>query len=262
MNPVKLNYEEWLKKDQKGFWNEFHRTKNLEMRNFLIEKYLHLVKYHAQRLGAKLHDKLDWDDLEQAGVFGLIQAIENFDPQRGNKFETYCALRIRGAILDDIRSHDWVPRLVRQKAKAWQEAFQTLEEKLGREPSEKEMADYLKLSLADFRKMTQEASTVSMFSLNSKDKDEESQGLNEVISDPKSSSPLEKVEKKDLIQTMIQNLSYEEKLVIQMYYYDGLTMKEIGVALGLSESRVCQIHGYLIKRLKTKYSSQIRKIAA
>lgn len=262
MNPPKDNLLEWLRRDPIGFWREFKETGDQEMRNCLIESFLHLVNYHAERLGAKLHDKLDLDDLKQVGVFGLIQAIEAYDPLRKIKFETYCAMRIRGAILDDLRSHDWVPRLIRQRSKQLEKAYRALEEKLSRPPHDKEMAEHLGMTLEEYYELARDASAVSVLSLNGKDSDENStSGLGD-LSDKKASNPAKKLEKKDLIQNMLAELNDEEKKVLMLYYYEELTMKEIGKVLELSESRISQIHSGLLNRLRFKYGKDVKSFAA
>ena len=141
------------KNDIQKVWTEFFQTHSEESRNALMENYLHLVKYSAERIWVKLPDKVELDDLIQAGIFGLKDAIEAYDPERGVKFETYCAPRIRGSILDELRSMDWVPRLVRARAHQLERARQTLEAQLGRMPTEKELAQELELDKVEFHRL-------------------------------------------------------------------------------------------------------------
>ena len=149
-------------------WRDYKRAGEEKVRNRLIEHYLHLVRYNAERIGAKLPDEVDVDDLMSSGIFGLVDAIDAFDLERGVKFETYCAPRIRGAILDELRSMDWVPRLVRSRAHKLNEAVHSLETCLGRKPTEKELAKKMRLSLKDFRKLQRDAQAVGLVSLSRK----------------------------------------------------------------------------------------------
>jgi len=152
-------------KDIKQVWIEFKKSKSDALRNALMENYLHLVRYNAERIHVKLPDEVELDDLMSAGIFGLMDAINAFDLNRGVKFETYCAPRIRGAILDELRSMDWVPRLVRSRAHKLDTAAKSLEAELGRCPTNHEIADRLKVSLGEFEKMAKDASAVGLVSL-------------------------------------------------------------------------------------------------
>src|SRR6195256_788639 len=153
--------------DIQEFWHGFKADPtNQEMRNRLVEQYLPLVKYNGERIWARLPEGVELDDLVSAGVFGLMDAIEAFDLSRGVKFETYCVPRIRGAMLDELRTMDWVPRLVRSKASKLNEGLKTLEAKLGRSPTEVELAEYMSLSVSELEKMVTDANAVNLISLN------------------------------------------------------------------------------------------------
>src|SRR3954452_15844470 len=156
------------KRDIKDVWIEYKKTRTEALRNILMENYLHLVRYNAERIHIKLPDEVEVDDLMSAGIFGLMDAIAAFDLDRGVKFETYCAPRIRGAILDELRSMDWVPRLVRSRAHKMDGAVKQLEVELGRAPTNDEVAQRLKISMGEFEKMAKDASAVGLVSLSRK----------------------------------------------------------------------------------------------
>ena len=222
-------------------------------RNRLIEVYLPLVKYNAERVWAKLPEGVDLNDLISAGVFGLMDAIDAFDLTRGVKFETYCVPRIRGAMLDELRTMDWVPRLVRSKASKMEAARKEVEAKVGRPPTDKELAAKLSLTPEEFDKMKSEASAVNLVSLNKKWYETDSyKDVREIdiLEDIKGEDPTTGIQKRDLMKLVTKGLNRNERLIIILYYYEELTMKEIGNTLGLSESRVSQMHSSIVARLK------------
>lgn len=226
---------------------------NQDLRNVLIERYLPLVRYNADRVWAKLPDGVDLNDLISAGVFGLMDAIEAFDMTRGVKFETYCVPRIRGAMLDELRTMDWVPRLVRSKASKMEAARKQAEAELGRPPTDGEIAGKLELPLEEFEKMKAEASAVGLVSLNKKWYETDSyKDVREIdiVEDSKGEDPTRGIQKRDLMKLVTKGLNRNERLIIILYYYEELTMKEIGQTLGLSESRVSQMHSSIVARLK------------
>lgn len=236
-------------------WREFKRTGDTDLRNTLIEKYLPLVKYIAERLLAKLPQNIELDDLTSAGIFGLMDAIEGFDLSRGVKFETYCTTRIRGAILDELRSLDWVPRIVRNKANRLEGALRGLEMQLGRTPTDVEMAERLGVSGDEYEELLRESSAVTMVSLT--DKSREDQGSKtlrtiDFLENKKQVDPEEELKKREITEFITKGLSQKERLIMLLYYYEELTMREIGATLELSESRVCQLHSRIILRLKNQ----------
>lgn len=234
-------------------WRAFRASPNDELRNRLVEHYLSIVRFTAERIRVKLPDEVDVDDLMSAGIFGLVDAIDAFDLDRGVKFETYCAPRIRGAILDELRSMDWVPRLVRHRAHKLNETIRTLEAELGRIPTEDEIARRLKLPKEHFEKLMRDASAVSQVSLSHKFKDSDSdRDLAEidVVPDERSCDPVIEAQKTDIKEFITHELSRAERLIIVLYYYEQMTMKEIGATLDLSESRVSQMHSAIIARLR------------
>jgi RNA polymerase sigma factor for flagellar operon FliA len=225
------------------------------MRNQLVENYLPLVKYNGERIWARLPEGVELDDLISAGVFGLMDAIDAFDLERGVKFETYCVPRIRGAMLDELRSMDWVPRLVRSKASKLNEAIKTLEANLGRSPTEIELAEHMGLSVAELEKMMSDANAVNLISLNKKWYETDSyKDVREIdiLEDKKGEDPTKRIQKADLMRLVTKGLNRNERLIIILYYYEELTMKEIGATLDLSESRVSQMHSAIVQRLQSQ----------
>ena len=236
-------------------WHEFRHSLDGEARNLLMEHYLPLVKYNSERLHAKLPDEVDLDDLVSAGIDGLRDAIESFDQERGVKFETYCAPRIRGAILDALRSMDWVPRLVRARANQLAEGRRRIEARLGRAPLDHELAAFMGLSEAAFGKLARDAHAVGVISLNRNYQDNDSTRdvrETDIVPDPRSENPLRQVQQHDLRSLITKGLSKPERLILLLYYYEEMTMKEIGATLDLSESRVSQMHSAIITRLRTQ----------
>ncbi|MCL4191148.1 MAG: FliA/WhiG family RNA polymerase sigma factor [Thermoguttaceae bacterium] len=242
--------------DVEQLWIEFKRDPaNQELRNRLVEIYLPLVKYNGERIWARLPEGVELDDLISAGVFGLMDAIDAFDLSRGVKFETYCVPRIRGAMLDELRTMDWVPRLVRSKASKLNEAMKNLEARLGRPPSEVELAQEMGISVAELEKMILEANAVNLISLNKKWYETDSyKDVREIdiLEDKKGEDPTRRIQKNDLMRLVTKGLNRNERLIIILYYYEELTMKEIGATLDLSESRVSQMHSSIVQRLQSQ----------
>ena len=228
---------------------------NKALRNQLVERYLPLVKYNGERIWARLPDGVELDDLISAGIFGLMDAIDAFDLARGVKFETYCVPRIRGAMLDELRTMDWVPRLVRSKASKLGEATKQLEARHGRPPTERELAEHMELSVPELEKMILEANAVNLISLNKKWYETDSyKDVREIdiLEDKKGEDPTRRVQKNDLMRLVTKGLNRNERLIIILYYYEELTMKEIGATLDLSESRVSQMHSSIVQRLQSQ----------
>ena len=250
--------------DISEIWAQFHKARNDYFRNLLLEHYMYLVKYAADRLNSKLPDKVELDDLISAGTFGLMDAIDAFDPDRGVKFETYCTPRIRGSILDELRSMDWVPRLVRARAHQLTKAIHSLETHLGRKPTEKEMAEELNMNMEEFNRLQRDANAIGLVSLNTKyNEGEGEKDIREidVIKDRKSKDPLTEAQKRDLKNLLTKGLTRAERLIIVLYYYEEMTMKEIGATLDLSESRVSQMHSSIVQRLKAQMNTRKKEFA-
>lgn len=230
-----------------------------------ILQYAPLIKYIAQRIAARLPNHIDLDDLINVGVIGLIDAVERFDPVRETKFKTYAEFRVKGAILDYLRSLDWVPRSVRLKASVIEEAYSSFERKLGRPATDEEMANELGLKVEDYYQLLQQASTIPLVSL-----DEirgptaagEKRKILESVAASGDNDPLDLLgieELKQLIAEAIDILPDKERLVVTLYYYEELTMKEIGVVLDITESRVSQIHAKAILKLRCKIQKFLRE---
>lgn len=244
--------------DVEQLWIEYKKDmSNQELRNRLVEMYLPLVKYNGERIWARLPEGVELDDLISAGVFGLMDAIDLFDLSRGVKFETYCVPRIRGAMLDELRTMDWVPRLVRSKASRLNEAVKTLEARLGRQPNEAELAQEMQISVPELEKMMLDANAVNLISLNKKWYETDSyKDVREIdiLEDKKGEDPTRRIQKNDLMRLVTKGLNRNERLIIILYYYEEFTMKEIGATLNLSESRVSQMHSSIVQRLQGQLS--------
>lgn len=247
-------------------WAHYQRARRAKdvrqvehIRNVLMERHFPLVKYIAERLLQTLPKSIELDDLVSAGLFGLMDAIRGFDPERGIKFKTYCTTRIRGSILDQLRSQDWVPRLVRLKASRIDKALQRLTGLFGREPTHAELAKELELDHQELSKEIQSASAKAMYSLSDKweDRDDDSSMEKvDVLEDKKSIDPLGVLNREDMMGYLTRSLTHKEQFIIEQYYQVGHTMREIGEMLNLTESRVCQIHSNVMGRLKSLFGTK------
>lgn len=229
-----------------------------QKREQLILAYAPLIKYIAQRIAMRLPAHVTADDLINAGVIGLIDAIEKYDPSRDNMFKTYAEFRIRGAMLDELRGLDWVPRSVRQKANALEQAYEALERNLRRAANDEEVADYLGIKVEELHEWLNQvrgAFLLSIDTVNVHTTEGEEIRLLEILPDDEAKTPLQTLyitRLKETIARAIEDLPYQEKVVISLYYYEELTMREIGAVLDITESRVSQIHTKAILRLRTK----------
>jgi RNA polymerase sigma factor FliA len=226
------------------------------LRDKVILHYLHLVRYVVNRLPVTLPVTVGPDDLLSYGTLGLIEAVQRFDVERGLKFETYALTRIRGAIIDQLRVQDWIPRGVRKRSKQLQDAMAKLEERLGRNPTEEELATELAVPPAKVRQMVSDTNNL-MLSLDESWSSDEGQGnsLIDLIEDQRSPDPesqYETNELRDRLTQAINSLPEREKLLIALYYHENMTLKEIGEIIQVSESRVCQLHAQAILRLRNK----------
>ena len=245
--------------DVQQLWRDYQANPTDELRNQLVEHYLELVKYNAERIWSRLPDGVDLDDLISAGVFGLMDAIDAFDLERGVKFETYCVPRIRGAMLDELRTMDWVPRLVRSKHSKMEEVRKAMEASLGRPPRSDEMASALGVTIEDFEKMHGDSTAVSLVSLNKKWYETDSyKDVREIdiLEDKKAEDPTHRLQNRDLMRLVTRGLNRNERLIIILYYYEDMTMKEIGATLDLSESRVSQMHSSIVARLQAQLAKR------
>jgi RNA polymerase sigma factor for flagellar operon FliA len=232
------------------------KTLNKSERDKLIMKYAPLVKNIVGRIAYKLPiDASNRDDLINVGIIGLMEALDKYDNKRNVQFETYARFRIRGAILDELRARDWVPRSIRNKDSRLEKAFLSLKKTLGRQPDEYEVAEFLGISLEQYYKLLDETKGISLISQEDLNPDAmESDHYSDVMGAANHCNPLDLVSGKELQQKLkhvIDKLPQKEKIVISLYYYDEMTMKEIGCILDLTESRVCQLHTQAILRLKS-----------
>lgn len=232
--------------------------KSLDQRDELVSKYAPLIKNVAGRLAMKLPSHVDQGDLLSAGIMGLMDAIEKYDPDRGVVFRAYAEFRIRGAMLDQLRSMDWVPRSVRKNAKRLEEAYDQVEKRKMAPATDEEVANELQLDMESFHKLLEETRGVSM--INEEDLGElishrQVDGLWQAFQDNKATNPMAMVdfmELRDVVARAIEGLPHNERLVMTLYYYEELTMKEIGNVMGYTESRISQLHTKATIRLRTK----------
>lgn len=248
--------------DQTQLWTLYQSSPSEELRNFLIVKYRPIVRYNAERVHSRLPDEVDVDDLVSVGVFGLMDAIEGFDLERGVKFETYCAQRIRGAILDELRSMDWVPRIVRSRTSKVERAKASLEAELGRPATQHEISEKLGVDAEEVKKILKDGRAVSMSSLSrERYQSDGSRDVLEidVLEDTTQINPLGEIQRRDLKNLLTKGLSRAERLIVILYYYEEMTMKEIGATLDLSESRVSQMHSSILARLKAQMQHRERE---
>jgi len=234
-------------------WQEYVADReNKELKDTLIMQYAPLVKYLAGRLSVHIGHRVEFDDLISYGIFGLIDAIDKFSLEKGVKFETYASLRIRGAIIDSIRKLDWVPRDLRQKSKLVEQAYADLEIDLGREPSDEEIAQKLGLTIEETLELMKKASIASLVSLD--DYLEQNHEENFSVRDG-GETPEEEYDRKevtDILVEAIDKLTDKEKNVVTLYYFEDMTLKEISKTMGVSESRVSQIHSKAVVKLRAK----------
>lgn len=250
--------------DVNQLWELFSSTRNnygatsdelRYLRNELLDRHRQLVRFIAIRLHRTLPKSVELDDLISAGTFGLFDAINKFDPSRGVKFKTYCPPRIRGSILDQLRSEDWVPRLVRIKAGRIHNVLRTLTSDYGRQPTHTELASALDMGNAELSREVDAAHVRSMLSFSDKWEgraDEDSAEAYDFLEDERAKDPIADIEQRDTLDHITRTLTHKEKFIIEQYYISGHTMREIGEMLSLTESRVCQIHSNVMKQLKSQ----------
>ncbi|MGL5677371.1 MAG: FliA/WhiG family RNA polymerase sigma factor [Cellulosilyticaceae bacterium] len=230
-------------------WQKYSVKKEIALKNELIDHYVHLVKLVAGRLSIYLNHYVELGDLVGYGVLGLIDAIDKFDYTKNVKFETYASLRIRGAILDEIRKLDWVPRSLRKKQKDFNKAYSSLENELGRTPTEGEMANYLEISLEDYQQLLQENNVSALVFI------EDYKLHVDALPDESVGTPDSHIQKQEMLEVLaeaIEELPEREKMVIQLYYFEELTLKEISAILQVSESRISQLHTKGVSRLRQR----------
>jgi RNA polymerase sigma factor for flagellar operon FliA len=241
--------------DLDNWWQRWTDRRDPVARDRLIVHYSPLVKFVAGRVGAGLPSSVDPGDLVSAGVFGLIDAVERFDPERGVKFETFAVPRIRGAVFDGLRSLDWVPRSVRSRAREVEGAFAELEGRFGRAPTDEELSGYLKITATEFQKWLVSIASTTVGPLDrALVAGAEPRALNGDVPDSPAMM-VEESEVKRLVRHEVRRLPEREKLVLSLYYDEGLTLAEIGGVLGVTESRVSQIHTKAVLHLRARLSA-------
>ncbi|MBU0701153.1 RNA polymerase sigma factor WhiG [bacterium] len=252
-----------VQKTEEELWQEYKRTKDPKIREELILMHSSIVKYVAGRIAINVPPHVDFEDLLSYGILGLIDAIEKFDANQGAKFRTYASTRIRGAIIDEIRHLDWVPRTLRQKAKILQDVYTSLEYKLERSATDKEVAEAMGISMDELFKLIQEVNTTTLVSLEdvwylSDDSDEVT--VMDMVESPQENGPdrlAEEDDMKSILVNALNKIPEREREIISLYYYDELTLKEIGKVLNVTESRISQLHSQAILRLRG-YLSQMK----
>ena len=245
-------------------WENGSREIDPSLRDELILEYAPLIKYVAQRMAVRLPPYIEIDDLVNAGTIGLIDAIEKFDSNRGVKFRTYAEFRVRGAMLDELRSLDWFPRSLRKKIHQLEEAYGTLEQRLGRSATEEEVAEMLGVDVDEFHKIVHQANGVSLISLEDLGYTPDRKGTDDVLDffaseyadDPFLHLRIKEIE--EIVGEAINYLPEKQRLVVTLYYYEELTMKEIGKVLGITESRVSQIRTEAMIYLRGKLKRVMR----
>lgn len=240
--------------DLRCLWRGYRAERSAELRNALLEHYLPLARQHAERYWRTLPNFVELDDLVSAATFGLIDAIEAFDLDRGVKFETYCVLRIRGAMADELRRMDFVPRLARRREKQLDAARRTIEVRTGRAPTEEELAAELGLTRDQLDQRRSQARPVAVDSIDQPwgAEDDGVRGV-DLIASPHGGDPQQRTQALDLLRIATRGLSRQERLVVILYYYEGLSMRAIGRTLGVSESRVGQVHHRLVAQWRERF---------
>lgn len=261
--PAKVKVPSLADRPVMDLWVEYQQTHSDEIRNYFWQKYFPLVRYVAEKVYARLPAEVDVGDLVSSGQFGLADAINAFDLSKGVKFETYCVTRIRGAILDELRAMDWVPRLVRSRTAKLQNASERNFVETGRRPSNDELMALLGIEGDERGKLEKDGSAIGIVSLNRKcfssDGSKEVTEI-DVIRDDSQTDPLEDTQRRDIKDLITRGLSRAERLIVTLYYYEEMTMKEIGSTLDLSESRVSQMHSGILARLKAQMHHKAREL--
>lgn len=246
--------------DEQKWWQSWSNNRDPQAGEYLIKKYIPLVSYHVQRIGAGLPKNVSRDDLTSLGMLGLFDALNKFDIQRDLKFDTYASFRVRGAIIDGLRKEDWLPRSAREKAKKMEAQIEELEQKLMRHATPEELAKYMNLPVEDIYQTVQEHFFSNILSINEQQDQDEPDGKSFVIRDNDMKTPEQEVIKIELIQDLVDNiqkLNDKEQLVLSLFYTEELTLTEIGEMLELSTSRISQIHSKALFKLRKLLSNEM-----
>ena len=244
--------------DVDQLWTLYKKNPTDQLRNRLVERYMHVVHQRAERVWSRLPEGIELDDLIQVGTCGLMEAIVSFDPSRGIRFEAFCLPRIQGAMQDELRAMDWAPRGTRQKSSKLNETYKTLEQEHGRRPTDQEVADAMGITGEELHQIFAETHNINVTSLDKTWAERDgSKDMREIdmVPDRRSEDPTERLTKIDLIRTFTKGLNKTQRMIIIMYYYEELTMREIGAALCISESRVSQMHSDIVERMKKMYGN-------
>ena len=255
-----------MHEDEIKMWKKYKRTESLALREEIVKKYLYLVKYVAGRVAVGLPPNVEFNDLVSYGILGLFDAITKYDVSQGNKFETYAVSRVRGSIMDELRKLDWAPRLLRKKAREIEKKCKELEEKFGRMATDTELAKALHISTDELNSIYSDLNSTSFLSLDEVwQNDDGNKPISrlQTIEDSLITNQLNYVhqnEVKEILASALDELQEKEKLVIVLYYYENLTLREIGEMLDVSESRVCQIHTKVVLRLRAHLSRRVGEL--
>lgn len=243
-----------MREDLQQLWNEWLSTRDGSVADLLLLNYEHLVLYHVQRLSATLPKSVDRDELKSLGMMGLYDALKKYDPNHNNKFDTYAAFRIRGAILDGLRKVDWLPRSLREKSKRVEAAVEILEQQLQRTPTLEEVSNIVDMKPDDVKAALAESYFANVLSIDEAvTLQDEGKSMSISYLDPEAATPEESLLMRELISKLaeeIEGLSEKEQYVVSLFYFDELTLTEIGEVLGLSTSRISQIHSKALRKLK------------
>jgi len=243
-------------------YKEDPKKLNQNQKNHLIKEYAPLIKFIAQKIAVRLPSNIELDDLISAGVIGLMDAIDKYDPTRDNKFKTYAEFRIRGAILDELRAQDWVPRSIRDKAKLLDKTMVQLEADLGRAATDEEIAQALNISIDEFHELVNQVRPVSLLSIDDAQtfSNVDKKSILNLLEGSKLNNPYNQLNIKtikDVIAQAIEELPERQRLVLSLYYYEDLNLKEIGQVLRVTESRVSQLHAQAVQRLRAKLAATL-----
>jgi len=255
-----------MREEEIKMWKKYKRTKSQALREDIVKKYLYLVKYVAGRVAIGLPPNVEFNDLVSYGILGLFDAINKYDVSQGNKFETYAVARIRGSIMDELRKLDWAPRLLRKKAREIEKKCKELEEKHGRSASDDELATALNISTDELNGIYSDLNSTTFLSLDEVwQNDDGNKPISrlQTIEDSLITNQFNYVhqnEVKEILAKAIDELPEKEKLVIVLYYYENLTLREIGEILDVSESRVCQIHTKVVTRLRSHLTRKVGEL--
>ena len=244
--------------DADQLWIVYKKNPTIPLRNQLVERYIPIVHRRAERLWTQLPSGIELDDLIQVGTCGLMDAISSFDPARGIRFEAFCLPRIQGAMQDALRDWDWVPRGTRSKSTKLKETCKILEQQYGRSPTDQELADALGITGEELHQIYAETHSLNVTSLDRTYTEREGfKDMREIdtVADRRSEDPTERLTKIEMIRSFTKGLNKTERMIVIMYYYEDMTMREIGAALDISESRVSQMHSAIVERMKKMYGN-------